>query len=150
MDWLSREVFGQLYSLELEQLAKFDERARGDIDDLLLPRTSALPLRAPSEIRGELRKACNDLWRADNRGSSSAKKSRERLKTARDHLAEEQRRDRELRDARLERAELESELQALHATKRRLEREQADASFIGDLFALNRDRRALGPAIELG
>jgi hypothetical protein len=75
---------------------------------------------------------------------------RERLKTARNHLAEEQRRDRELRDARLERAELESELQALRATKRRLEREQADASFLGDLFALNRDRRALGPAIELG
>jgi len=150
MDWLSREVFGQLYSLELEQLAKFDERARGDIDDLLLPRTSSLPLRAPSEIRGELRTACNGLWRADNRGSSSAKKLREQLKTARNHLAEEQRRDRELRDARLERAELESELQALRATNRRLEREQADASFLGDLFALNRDRRALGPAIELG
>ena len=150
MDWLSREVFGQLYSLELEQLAKLDERARADIDDLLLPRTSALPLRAPSEIRGELHKACNGLWRADNRGSSSAKKLRERLKTARNQFSEEQRRDRELRDARSERAELETELQALRANKRELERERADASFLGDLFAWNRLRSALGPAIDLG
>ena len=150
MDWLSREVFGQLYSLELEQLAKFDERARADIDDLLLPRTSALPLRSPSEIRGELHKACNGLWRADNRGSSSAKRLRERLKTARDQLGEEQRRDRELRDARSERAELDTELQALRANKRELERERADASFLGDLFAWNRHRSALGPAIDLG
>ena len=150
MDWLSREVFGQLYSLELEQLAKLDERARADIDDLLLPRTSALPLRAPSEIRGELHKACNGLWRADNRGSSSAKRLRERLKTARNQLGEEQRRDRELRDARSERSELETELQALRANKREFERERADASFLGDLFASNRLRRALGPAIDLG
>ena len=149
MDWLSREVFGQLYSLELEQLTKFDERARADIDDLLLPRTSALPLRAPSEIRSELLKACNGLWRADNRGSSAAKKLRERLKAARDQLGEEQRRDRELRDARSERVELDSELQALRANKRELERERADASFLGDLFAWNRHRRTLGPAIDL-
>jgi uncharacterized protein YhaN len=149
MDWLSREVFGQLYSLELEQLAKFDDRARANIDDLLLPRTSALPLRAPSEIRGELRKAYNALWRVDNRGSSTAKKLRERLRKARDHLAEEQRRDHELRDARSERAKLETELQALRANKRELERERADASFLGDLFAWNRHRRTLGPAIDL-
>jgi DNA repair exonuclease SbcCD ATPase subunit len=149
MDWLSREVFGQLYSLELKQLAKLDERARTDIDDLLLPRTSALPLRSPSEIRGELRSACTGLWRADNRGSSSAKRLRERLKKARDHLGEEQRRDRELRDARSERAELKTELQALRASKRELERERADASFLGDLFALNRHRRVLGPEIDL-
>jgi uncharacterized protein YhaN len=149
MEWLSREVFGQLYSLELEQLAKLDERARADIDDLLLPRTSALPLRVPSEIRGELHKACNDLWRTDNRGSSAAKKLRERLKAARNHLGEEQRRDRELRDARSERAEVESELQALRTNKRDLERERADASFLGDLFGWNRHRRALGPAIDL-
>jgi uncharacterized protein YhaN len=149
MDWLSREVFGQLYSLELEQLAKFDERARADIDDLLLPRTSALPLRAPSEIRGELRKAHNALWRVDNRGSSAAKKLHERLRKARGQLDEEQRRDRELRDARSERAELEIELQALHASKRELERERADASFLGDVFAWNRHRSALGPAIDL-
>lgn len=149
VDWLAREVFGQLYSLELEQLAKLDERARTDIDDLLLPRTSALSLRAPSEIRSELRKACNSLWRADNRGSSSAKRLREQLKKARHHLAEEERRDRELRDARSERAELETELQALRANKRELERERADASFLGDLFAWNRHRRALGPAIDL-
>ncbi len=149
MEWLSRDVFSQLYSLELEQLAKFDERARADIDDLLLPRTSALPLRVPSEIRGELRKTCNSLWRADNRGSSSAKKLHEDFKKARQRVDEERRRDRELRDARSERAELEAELHGLRADKHVLERERADASFLGDLFGWNQHRRALGPEIDL-
>jgi uncharacterized protein YhaN len=150
MDWLSREVFGQLYSLELQQLAKFDDRARADIDDLLLPRTSGLPLRSPSEIRGELRKACNGLWRVDNRGSTAAKKLLDQLKTARKNLDGAQRRDRELRDARSERAQLETQLQALRASKRALENERADASLLGDLFAWNRQRRALGSEIDLG
>ncbi len=149
MEWLSRDVFAQLYSLELEQLVKFDERARADIDDLLLPRTSALPLRAPSEIRSELRKTCNGLCRADNRGSYYAKKLHENLKKARQRVDEERQRDRELRDARSERAELEAELQGLRADKHVLESERADASFLGDLFGWNQHRRALGPAIDL-
>ncbi len=149
IDWLAREVFNQLYSLELEQLAKFDASARAGIDDLLLPRTSALPLRAASEILSELRKASSRLWRADKRGNSAARELREKLKQARDCLSSAQQRDRELRDARTERAQLESGLHTLRARKRELERERADASFLGELFEWNRLQRALGDAIDL-
>jgi uncharacterized protein YhaN len=149
VEWLSREVFSELYSLELGQLCALDERSRADIDDLLMPRTSALALRAPAEIRGELRKACNAIWRADNRGNTAAKKLREQLKAARHRLGEAQARDRELRDARTERAEIEAELEALRERKRELEREHAVASFLGTLFEWNQRRRALGAEVDL-
>ncbi|MFB3117986.1 MAG: AAA family ATPase, partial [Myxococcota bacterium] len=149
VDWLSREVFRELYSLELEQLAALNPNTRANIDDLLMPRTSALALRSPAEIRDALRADCENLWRPDKRGKPAAKRLRKRLKEARERFGKAQERDRTLRSARSERAELETELDALRARKRELAREDADASFLGTLFEWNRRRRALGPGVDL-
>ncbi len=149
VDWLARDVFLELYSLELEQLAELDPSARADIDDLLMPHTSALPLRPASEIRAELDAEAKQLWRFDRRGNTRERELRRRLANARDKLAAARQRDRELRDARAERAEIERELDALGARKRELDAERADAEFLGALFDWNRGLRALGPAIDL-
>lgn len=149
VDWLARDVFRELYSLELEQLAEIDPSARADIDDLLMPHTSALPLRAPSEIRAELDAELKKLWRPDRRGNTEERDLRKRLAAARARAAAAQQRDRELRDARSERAEIERDLGALATRKRELESERADAEFLGALFEWNRRARALGPAIDL-
>ena len=149
VDWLSREVFRELYSLELEQLAALDPTTRANIDDLLMPRTSALALRSPAEIRDALRADCENLWRPDKRGKPAAKRLRERLKETRERFGRAQERDRALRAARSERAEIEIELDALRARKRELECERADVSLLGALFEWNRRQRALGPAVDL-
>jgi len=150
VDWLAREVFRELYSLELEQLAAIDARARADIDDLLMPRTSAIALRAPSEIRAELDAESKKLWRPDRRGSTRERELRKQLAAARERVAAARQRDRELRDARSERATIEHELEDLAIRKRTLEAERADAEFLGALFEWHRRARALGPAIDLG
>ncbi|MBW2542529.1 MAG: AAA family ATPase [Deltaproteobacteria bacterium] len=149
VDWLAREVFRELYSLELEQLAELDPSARADIDDLLMPHTSALPLRTPTEIRAELDGEFKKLWRADRRGNTEERKLRKQLTAARERVAATQQRDRELRDARSERADIERELEAMAARKLELETERADAEFLGALFEWNRRARALGPEIDL-
>ena len=149
VDWLGREVFRELYSLELEQLAEIDPSARADIDDLLMPHTGALPLRAPSEIRAELDAEFKKLWRPDRRGNTEERELRKQLATARERVAAARQRDRELRDARSERATIERELDTLAARKRELESERADAEFLGALFEWNRRARALGFAIDL-
>ena len=149
VDWLSHKVFCELYSLELEQLAKLDAGTRANIDDLLMPRTSALSLRSPAEVRGTLRADRDRLWRPSKRGKSAARQLREQLKEAREQLGKTQERDRKLRGARSERAGVETELEALRARKRELECERADVSILGALFEWNRRQRALGPAVGL-
>jgi uncharacterized protein YhaN len=149
VDWLARDVFRELYSLELEQLAAIDPNARADIDDLLMPHTGALPLRAASEIRAELDAEFKKLWRPDRRGNTEERELRKQLKAARERTAAARQRDRELRDARSERATIERELDALAGRKRELESERADAEFLGALFEWNRRARALGLAIDL-
>jgi uncharacterized protein YhaN len=149
VDWLAREVFRELYSLELEQLAQLDPGARSDIDDLLMPHTSALSLRAPSEVRAELDAEFKKLWRPDRRGNTKERELRKQLTAAHERVAAARKRDRELRDARSERATIERELDVLAIRKRELESERADAEYLGALFEWNRRARALGPAIDL-
>jgi uncharacterized protein YhaN len=149
VDWLAREVFRELYSLELKQLAEIDPSTRGDIDDLLMPHTGALPLRTPSEIRAELDAEFKKLWRPDRRGNTDERDLRKELAAARERVAAARQRDRELRDARSERATIERELDTLAARKHELDSERADAEFLGALFEWNRRARVLGPAIDL-
>jgi len=149
VDWLSRDVFRELYSLELGQLEELKSNVRANIDDLLMPRTSALPLRSPMEIRSALQADCENLWRPDRRGKPAARRLHGQLKEARERLGKARESDRALRDARSERAEIEAELEALHARKSELESERGDASFLGALFDWNRRVRALGPAVDL-
>jgi len=149
VDWLAREVFRELYSLELEQLAQLDPGTRADIDDLLMPHTSALLLRAPSEIRAELDAEFKKLWRPDRRGNTQERELRSQLTIAHERVAVARKRDRELRDARSERATIERELDDLAIRKRELASERADAEYLGALFEWNRRARALGPAIDL-
>ena len=149
VDWLARDVFRELYSLELGQLAELKPNVRANIDDLLMPRTSALPLRSPTEIRSALQTDCENLWRPDRRGKPTARRLQAQLKEAREHLGKARESDRALRDARSERAEIGVELEALHARKSELETERGDASFLGALFEWNRRVRTLGPAVDL-
>ena len=149
VDWLSRDVFRELYSLELGQLAELKPNVRANIDNLLMPRTSALPLRSPTEIRSTLQADCENLWRPDRRGKPAARQLHAQLKEARERLGEARESDRALRDARSERAEIETELEALHARKSELESGRGDASLLGALFEWNRRVRALGPAVDL-
>jgi len=149
VDWLSRDVFREIYSLELEQLAALHSKVRKNIDDLLMPRTTALPLRSAAEVRAELREEHRRLWRVDNRGEPAAKKLRAELveASARFRVAKES--DDTRRSARLERAEAAAALEALEERKRLLDREHADAPFLSDLFELNHRLRVLGPPIDL-
>ncbi len=149
VDWLSRDVFRELYSLELGQLAALKPNVRSSIDDLLMPRTSALPLRSPTEIRSALQADCENLWRPDRRGKPAARRLHARLKEARERLGKARESDRALRDARSERDKIRTELEALHTRKSELESERGDASFLSALFEWNRRIRALGPAVNL-
>jgi len=149
VDWLSRDVFREIYSLELGQLAALPSKVRKNIDDLLMPATTALPLHSAAEVRAELREEHHRLWRVDNRGEPVAKKLRAELVEAHARSREAKEADDARRSARSERAEVAESLEELEARKRRLDREHADAPFLGDLFELNHRVRVLGPPIDL-
>jgi uncharacterized protein YhaN len=147
--WLSREIFRELYSLEISQLAALNPSVRSDVDDLLLPRASASPLRAIAEVRSELQSEHLDLWRPDNRGKPRAKELRSELSDAQTRLGDAKEADRALRSAREEQDRRESDLLALRENKRALDREHSDAPFLGELFELDRRRAQLGPPVDL-
>jgi uncharacterized protein YhaN len=147
--WLSREIFRDLYSLEIAQLAALNPSVRSDVDQLLLPRASASPLRAIADVRSELQRDHLELWRPDNRGKPRVKQLRSELSEAQIKLGAAKEADRALRSAREERSRRESELVALRKRKRALDREQSDAPLLGDLFELNRRRERLGPLVDL-
>jgi uncharacterized protein YhaN len=122
---------------------------RKNIDDLLMPGTTALPLYSAAEVRAELREEHRRLWRVDNRGEPVAKKLRAELVEALARFREAKESDDTRRSARSERAEVAAALEELEERKRRLKREHADAPFLGDLFELNHRVRVLGPPIDL-
>jgi len=149
VDWLSRDVFREIYSLELGQLAALHSKVRKNIDDLLMPRTTAIPLHSAAEVRAELREEHRRLWRVDNRGEPVAKKLRTELVEAIARFREAKESDDTRRSARSERSEVAATLEELEERKRRLDCEHADAPFLGDLFELNHRLRVLGPPIDL-
>jgi uncharacterized protein YhaN len=147
--WLSREIFRELYSLEIAQLVALNPNVRSDVDALLLPRASASPLRAVADVRSELQRDHLELWRPDNRGKPRAKRLRSELSEAHIQLASAKEADRALRSAREERSGRESDLLALRERKRALDREQSDAPLLGEIFELNRRLERLGPPVDL-
>jgi len=149
VDWLARDVFREIYSLELGQLATLHSKVRKNIDDLLMPDTTALPLYSAAEVRSGLREEHLRLWRVDNRGEPDAKKLRAELVEAHARFRDAKKSDDTRRSARSERAEAATTLEELEERKRRLDREHADAPFLGDLFELNHRVRVLGPPIDL-
>ncbi len=149
VDWLSRDVFREIYSLELGQLAALHSRVRRNIDDLLMPDTTALPLRSAAEVRAKLRDEHRRLWRDDNRGEPLAKKLRGELLEALARFRKAKEFDDARRSARSEQAEVTATLEQLEERKRQLDREHTDAPFLRDLFELNHRMRVLGPPIDL-
>jgi uncharacterized protein YhaN len=147
--WLSREIFRELYSLEIAQLAALNPTVRSDVDELLLPRARTSSLRAVADVRSELQRDHLELWRPDNRGKPLAKQLRSELSEAHIQVGNAKEADRALRSAREERSDRESNLVALRERKRELDREQNDAPLLGQLFELNRRRRRLGPPVDL-
>ena len=146
---LSRELFRAVYSLELEQLAAFGAGVQAHVDELLLPQVGALPLRPVAELRGELRKAHQGLWRPDRRGNTRASELGEELKRQRKELGAAAARERELRDARAEQAQLTERVRELEVQRRELDRAHHDAPFLGRLHDWKRRSRALGPPVDL-
>jgi uncharacterized protein YhaN len=149
VEWLARDVFRELYSLELGQLAELQSKVRKNIDELLMPRTSALPLYSAAEIRAGLRDEHCRLWRADNRGEPVAKKLRGALLEALARAREVKAADETRRGARSERARVAATLEELESRRRQLDRDHADAPFLSELFELNRRARMLGAPIDL-
>ncbi len=146
---LSRALFRAVYSLELEQLAKLDGDVQAHVDELLLPQACALPLRPIAELRNELRKAHQSLWRPDRRGNTRANELLEEARRQRKLLGEAAARERELRDARAEQANLGSEIVALESQRRELDRAHDDAPFLGRLHEWKRRSHALGSPVDL-
>jgi uncharacterized protein YhaN len=149
VSWLSRDIFAALYSLELSQLAALDPSVREDVDALLLPTPSGLPLRAISSVRAELRRKQSELWRSDNRGKPRAKQLRGQLAAARAEAGSAQESERELRQARAEHAERETAVEALRARKRTLDAQHAESPLLGDLFELRKRQKELGAPLDL-
>jgi hypothetical protein len=147
--WLSRDVFASLYSLEISQLAALNPSVSADIDELLLPTPSGLPLRPLADVRAELRRDHTDLWRPDNRGKPMAKQLRKLLTDARADAGRAAEAERELRLARSEREERETELEKLRQHKKQLDREHSESPFLGALFEHRRRSRELGPMVDL-
>ena len=146
---LPRAVFQSVYSLELEQLTALGSGVQKHVDDLLLPETRALGLRAISEVRAELRREHRELWRADNRGKPLARQLRDELSRARERALGAEDAERELREARVERADREARVCELGERKRAFEQTARDAPYLRSLFEWQRRRRRLGPPVDL-
>jgi hypothetical protein len=146
---LPREVFQAIHSLELDDLAQLDQRVQGHVDDLLLPESPGLELRAASEVRRALRDEAQRLWRSDGRGSPLARELRERLADARLRASEAGMAEQALRRTREELHALEAELETRRVRKLELERARDESPRIAALRELARRKRAQGPPLDL-
>jgi len=146
---LPREVFQAIHSLELDDLAQLGQNVQGHVDDLLLPESPGLELRAASEVRRALRDEAQRLWRPDGRGRPLARELRERLAEARLRAGEAAAAEQALRHTREDLHVLESELETRRARKLELERARDEAPRIAALRELLDRKRALGSPLDL-
>jgi uncharacterized protein YhaN len=146
---LPREVFQAIHSLELDDLSHLDQRVQGHVDDLLLPESPGLELRAASEVRRALSEEAQRLWRSDGRGRPLARELRERLADARLRASEAGTAEQALRRTREELHALEAELETRRMRKRELERARDEAPRIAALRELLLRKHAQGAPLDL-
>jgi uncharacterized protein YhaN len=146
---LARALYRAVYSLELGQLVALEASVQADVDELLLPQAAAIPLRPLNELRAELKAEQNALWRAHRRGHSEARRLGDEISALRREAETAAVQERALRAARSEQARLAEALAQLEARRRELDRIEAEAPFLGELFQLRLRRAALGDPIDL-
>jgi len=144
----SRALFRSIYSLTSSQLVELADDVRQAVDEMLLGESALPGLRPMHRVRAELREACQQLWRADNRGKPLARNLRAELNEARKAFHTARKAEENLRAGITEHASLETELQSLVERRIALERERADATFLAEVADLRRRREALG-ALDL-
>ncbi len=145
---LPRQVFQAIHSLELDDLGQLEPGVQDHVDDLLLPESPGLDLRAAAEVRRALREEAQRLWRSDGRGRPLARELREALALARQRASAAADAEQALRATRDELRELEAGLEERRARKRDLERAREEAPRIAALRELEQRKRALGSAID--
>ncbi|MCM8901274.1 AAA family ATPase [Caldicoprobacter algeriensis] len=117
---LPREVFREVYAVELSNLKFPQQRAWETMQQLLLGGQFGSFLRPISQVAGELEEEANRLWRPDRRGKPRAREIGERLRELRTLLEEARAREERLRQAQVKLAERQRVLEENIAKKSRL------------------------------
>jgi len=146
---LPRKLFQSIYSLEIEQLAALESGVQEHVDDLLLPEARSLRLRPVSEVRAQLRGDHKQLWQEKNLGRQRVRELTQQLNDARVRANQAAREEQALRQGLAEKQALERQLVEDREAKARLERIDADAPYLRDLFELRQRRRRLGEPVDL-
>lgn len=140
---LPREVFREVYAVELSDLKFPQQRAWETMQQLLLGGQFSSFLRPISQVAGELEEEANRLWRPDRRGKPRAREIGERLRELRALQEEARAREQRLHQAQVELAERQRMLEENIARKSRL------IAYIDRCERLNPVRRKLKRIQEL-
>ncbi|MBM7582834.1 uncharacterized protein YhaN [Caldicoprobacter guelmensis] len=117
---LPREVFREVYAVELNDLKFPQQRAWETMQQLLLGGQFGSFLRPISQVAEELEEEANRLWRPDRRGKPRAREIGERLRELRTLREEARIREERLRQAQMELAERQRMLEENITKKSRL------------------------------